>query len=638
MTLTGLLSQLLNGWSEASSLFLVAAGLSLIFGVTRIANFAHGSFYMLGLYAAVSLADRFGATPWGFWASVLAASLAVGVAGALVEIVLLRRLYRAPELFQLLATFALALVINDATLWLWGPEDMLGRRAPGLSGSVQLFDRPYPTYSLVLIAIGPVVLGALWWLLTRTRWGLLVRAARQDRGMLAALGVNQAWLFTSVFALGAALAGLGGAVQLPREPASLGLDLRVIGDAFVVVVMGGLGSLPGAYVAALAISLIKAVMIGAGEITVMGSVIALPHLTLVAEFVVMALVLIARPWGLFGRPDNTARAHDEPDAPPARATRRVQLAYGIAFGVLLLLPSAHQWWPYAPVLAADMLIAILFAASLHFIMGPGGMASFGHAAYFGLAAYGAGVLVRVLGWPMWGAFAVGPWLAAGAALVFGWLCVRLSGVYLAMLTLAIAQIVWALVFQWDGFTGGSNGLTGLWPSEALAGDRYYFLTLGLVGLGVYGLRRVLASPFGHAMRAARDAPLRAEALGIDTHRVQWTAFVIAAWFAGVAGVLYAFGKGSISPDIMAVGKSVDGLVMVLLGGVQQLAGPVLGAALFTWLQDTLIRSTEYWRAVLGALILLLVLAAPGGVAGLATGWSRLAGALARRRGAREAAP
>ena len=253
MSFSGFIVQLINGLASASSLFLVAAGLSLIFGVTRIVNFAHGSFFMVGIYVAYSLVERLSGA-LGFWVALPLAALIVGVLGALIEVVLLRRIYKAPELFQLLATFALVLVIKDAVLWLWGPDELLGPRAPGLSGSVSLLGRQFPSYDLFLIVVGPLVLGAVWLLLTRTRFGTLVRAATQDREMVSALGVNQAWLFTAVFALGAMLAGLGGALQLPREPATLEMDLHTIGAAFVVVVVGGMGSIPGAYAAALLIS------------------------------------------------------------------------------------------------------------------------------------------------------------------------------------------------------------------------------------------------------------------------------------------------------------------------------------------------------------------------------------------------
>jgi branched-chain amino acid transport system permease protein len=249
-------------------------------------------------------------------------------------------------------------------------------------------------------------------------------------------------------------------------------------------------------------------------------------------------------------------------------------------------------------------------------MGPGGMHSFGHAAYFGLGAYGAALFLKAFGLPMLIALLLAPLLAGLGALVFGWFCVRLSGVYLAMLTLAFAQIVWSVIYQSDQFTGGSNGITGLWPAPWLADKfSYYYLTLAFVTAGVLLMRRILFAPFGYALRAGRDSPLRSDAIGLDVKRVQWLAFVLAGLFCGVAGALFAFSKGSISPETIHVSRSVDGLVMVLLGGVQTLAGPLVGSVLFTWLQDVLMRETDYWRACLGGVILLLVLVFPLGLAG-----------------------
>ena len=621
MTLSALLVQLLNGLAAASSLFLVAAGLSLIFGVTRIVNFAHGSFFMLGVYIAYSLAERLTAVlgpTLGFWVALPVAALVVGVVGAATEIVVLRRIYKAPELFQLLATFALVLIIKDAALWLWGPEDLLGPRAPFFEGSVDILGRQFPSYDLFLIVVGPVVLLLLHTLLTRTRWGTLVRAATQDREMVAALGVNQAWLFTAVFALGSMLAALGGALQLPREPANLGLDLLTIGDAFVVVVVGGMGSIPGAFVAALLIAEIKAICIGIGTVELLGISFAFSKLTMVAEFVVMAVVLVLRPWGLLGRAPTLSRHAGSPETPIRATDQFTRALFALMIGVLVALPWLASNSPYVSVLMIDILTAVLFATSLHFMMGPAGMHSFGHAAYFGLGSYAAALFVRSLGLPMEVALVAAPFVAALGAFICGWFCVRLSGVYFAMLTLAFAQIVWSICFQWDSFTGGSNGLTGVWPSPWLAdGDRFYWLTLALVLLGVLAMRRVLFSPLGYAVRAGRDSPLRADAIGIDVARVQWATFVISGMFAGLAGALFAFSKGSISPETLAVGKSVDGLVMVLLGGVQTLTGPWAGAALFTWLQDVLARSTDYWRALLGGIILALVIAFPQGVVGAA---------------------
>jgi len=615
MDFSGFIVQFLNGLAEASSLFLVAAGLSLIFGVTRIVNFAHGSLYMLGLYAAYTLVQTLGGTALGFWAGLLGAALLIGVLGALMEIVLLRRIYRAPELFQLLATFALVLVFNDAALWLWGPEDLLGPLAPGLNTAFPILGRYFPRYDLVLIFIGPVVLALLWLLLTRTRWGTLVRAATQDREILGALGVNQAWLFTGVFALGAFLAGLGGAVQIPRLPANLTLDLSVIGDAFVVVVVGGMGSIPGAYVAALLIAQLKALCIALGNVDIFGLTFAFPKLTLVVEFVFMAIVLVFRPWGLFGRPQGHSRNSAPVESPLRAASNGFKILALAAVAVLAVIPALTHWLPYAPVLLLDIIVSALFAVSLHFMMGPGGMNSFGHAAYFGLGAYGAALLIKAAGLSMGVSIALAPLVAGIGALVFGWFCIRLSGVYLAMLTLAFAQIVWSVVYQWDDFTGGSNGLIGVWPEPWLQGHAYYYFSLAVVLGAILLLWRVLHSPFGYAMRACRDSDLRAHALGIHVKRVQWLTFILSGTFAGLAGALFVFSKGVASPEVIAIVRSVDGLVMVLLGGVQTLVGPIVGAVTFKFLEDYFLSISQYSGAWFGGVILLLVLTFPQGIAG-----------------------
>jgi branched-chain amino acid transport system permease protein len=601
MSYSSVLIQFLNGLAGASSLFLVAAGLSLIFGVTRIVNFAHGSMFMLGMYLAVWLAG-----PLGFWAAIPLAAAGIGLLGLFLEISILRRIYKAPELLQLLATFALVLIIKDAALWLWGPEDLLGPRAPGLRGATQIAGSAFPDYDLFLIVMGPAVLGLLYYLLNRTRWGILIRAATEDREMAGALGINQRWLFTGVFALGALLAGLGGALQIPREPANLQIDLAVISDAFVVVVVGGLGSIPGAFLAALLIAEVKAFCIGLG----------FSKATLVIEFVVMAAVLAVRPWGLLGRMPAAQRGPGTVEAPLEAPGRKLLWAGAALLVALAAAPALTSG--YALVLLIDIFVFALFAVSLHFITGPGGLYSFGHAAYFGLGAYAAGLFLLHRWLPMAPALLGGALVAGIGALVFGWFCVRLQGVYSAMLTLAFAQIAWSAAFQWDALTGGSNGLVGLWPEGVFASrPAFYGLALTLCALGVVVLWRAIHSPFGYALRASRDSALRADAIGIDVRTTQWAAFAIAGAAAGLAGAVYAFSKGSISPEVLSIPRSVDALAMVLLGGLQTLTGPVLGAALFTWLQDAAARNFDYWRAVVGIVLLALVIALPGGLGSLA---------------------
>jgi branched-chain amino acid transport system permease protein len=618
VSLASLAVQLLNGLASASSLFLISAGLTLIFGVTRIVNFAHGSFYMLGAYVAFSAGTALGAfagQPLGFWGAALIAALAVAIVGALVEMLLLKRLYVAPELLQLTATFGIVLIVRDAALAAWGPQDRLGPRVAGLDGVVQWFGAAVPQYDLFLLVLGPVVLIMLTMLLQRTRFGLVVRAASENRILAGALGIDERKLYTAVFALGSFLAGLAGAVTLPREPANLGMDLAVIADAFVVTVLGGLGSIPGAFIAAIIIGVTKALCIAAGTVTLGGFAFAMPKLTLVIEFVVMALVLLVRPAGLLGvaaiAPATTSIATER--ALVERPRRRSAIAAGVLVAVALVLPFAGD--AYAVVLATDILIAALFTASLQLMTGRGGMVSFGHAAYFGVGAYVA-ALAGTHGYPFVVALALAPLAAALAALGFGALCVRVSGIYLAMLTLAFAQILWSVAVQWDTVTGGSNGLVGVWPPDWLAQrTHYYLLVLAIVGLALIALARIVFTPFGYALRGSRDSALRAAASGIDVRGRRLDALVVAGGFAGLAGGLFAFSKGGVAPDALSIPRSVDALVMMLLGGQNALFGPLFGATAFTWLQDTLARITEYWRACVGIGILLVVSIFPYGIGG-----------------------
>ena len=276
---------------------------------------------------------------------------------------------------------------------------MLGPRAPGLKGAFSLFGQPFPTYDLLLIASGPLTLVAVELLLRRTRWGILVRAATQDREMVAALGVNQQWLFTSVFTLGIFLAAFGGALELPREAASQTMDLQIITEVLVVVVIGGLGNVLGTFIAAIIVA----------ELNAFG-ILVLPKISIILVFLVMALVLVVRPWGLLG----TSGGRDRAPRAGCRSSaggrslpvERMFLAAGIVAAALLPLVAGN----YALTVASEVLIFMLFAASLHFLVGAGGLVSFGHAAYFGLGAYGAALALKQLGLTMVPALVAGPLL------------------------------------------------------------------------------------------------------------------------------------------------------------------------------------------------------------------------------------
>lgn len=286
-----LLTQALNGLTLAMSLFLIASGLSLIFGVVGVLNFAHGSLYMLGAYLTYTLALKFVNMPGFFWIAVVLASLVVAAIGAVIERIFIRRLYRRELLYQLLFTYALVLIFSDTVKMVWGSAFKSVPRPATLAGSVEILGRAFPSYYLIVLILGPVVALVLWALLHRTKWGSVIRALASDREMASALGINVISLSTWVFFLGSCLGGFGGALWAPVGSLSPGMDVEIIVDSFIVVVVGGLGSLWGTLLAAIII----------GEVTSFG-ILVLPRFAIVFIFVLMAIVLIARPWGLLGKP------------------------------------------------------------------------------------------------------------------------------------------------------------------------------------------------------------------------------------------------------------------------------------------------------------------------------------------------
>lgn len=283
--------QVLSGLTYSLFLFLIASGLSLIFGVLRILNFAHGSFYMLGAYLTYHFVSLFHDTPNHFWMAVIFGSFSVAILGGIIERFLLRRLYLHEQLNQLLFTYALVLLISDLVKIIWGTEQLSVSRPALLKGSIPIFDQFFPLYNLFIILLGPLIAFLFWLILYRTRYGRIIRAAALDRETLGALGVNVNRLFTIVFMIGCWLGGLGGALVSPVTAIVPGMDVHIIINAFIVVVIGGLGSFWG--------TLLSAVIIG--QMISLG-ILILPKLSIVFIYILMVIVLILRPWGLLGKP------------------------------------------------------------------------------------------------------------------------------------------------------------------------------------------------------------------------------------------------------------------------------------------------------------------------------------------------
>lgn len=282
--------QFLNGLTNAMFIFLIASGLSVIFGVLGVLNFAHGSLYMLGAYMTYQCVSFFVDTPGYFWWAVIVASVSVALLGGLVERLLLRRLYLQEELNQLLFTYALVLLLSDLARIIWGVDQLSVSRPGILKGAVEILGQFFPKYNLFVIFLGPCVAFLFWFFMLRTRYGRLIRAAALDRETLGALGVNVNRLFTVVFIIGSWLAGLGGALFAPVTSIRPGMDVEIIINAFIVVVVGGLGSFWGTFLGALLVGIVYSL-----------GILVFPRLSIIFIYAIMILVLIIRPWGLLGR-------------------------------------------------------------------------------------------------------------------------------------------------------------------------------------------------------------------------------------------------------------------------------------------------------------------------------------------------
>src|ERR1700693_6289046 len=328
-------------------------------------------------------------------------------------------------------------------------------------------------------------------------------------------------------------------------------------------------------------------------------------------------------------------------------TERVEVARGRGEGVrwripwtlIIFLAALTLPWVgsrYDTFLGTQIAIYALFAMSLNLLLGTTGLVSFGHAAYFGIGSYACGILMKNAGGSFWLAFPAGGLIAAGFAVVFGFFCVRLTKIYFAMLTLAFAQIVWAICFKRNDVTGGDQGLPDVpypyldWIT-AIPGfddlhiaDQFYLLTLAVVAVSLLAMRRIIASPFGRMLTTIRENPERAASIGLDVRSYELAAFVAAGGFAGIAGALFGIFNRGVFADYVYWPKSAEVMIMTILGGIEHFWGPVVGAATLVLLNQQITSYTEYWPFVLGAILLMLLFVFPGGiVGGLTTGLARV---------------
>ena len=627
-----LVDVLLNGLTIGMVYVLVAAGLSVVFGVMGVLNLAHGELLALGAYFAFSLVTGFDAG--GFWVALLTVPLLVGVVGAVTERGLIRRVYGRGQLAQILLTFGLLLVIYDLKRFVWGPNPKFYSAPAVVDRTVGILGFSYSGYSLFIVGAGGLLALGVWAALTRTRVGLVIRAGAEDREMVRTLGVDIDRYYTLVFGAGAALAAFGGVVLGGYQNVSPEMGNAVIIPAFVIVVLGGLGSFRGAVVGGLAVGIVQSA-VSTFVPTIQGVVI----------FLLMIGVLLVRPEGLFGgTTERVGTGRSEPSefvgglAGGVLTGRRRVRAGMAAVAVLALVPVFEGILYSGGVvsLLITVLIWALFAMSLDVVLGYAGLISLGHALFYGLGAYATLLTLLYVSPSAFVALGVAVVVTAAAAWVVGHLAIRVSGVYFVMITLAFAEIVRQVAVRAD-VTGGSSGLfgapeplygiggVGIRFDEVLVGIEpltftgdalFYYFALAVVVASYLGVRRMMAAPFGTVLQAIRESELRARFVGYDVRSVKRRAFVVSSTLAGLSGALFALYNGFVAPDLLNWINSGNAIIMVVLGGSGTLYGPMLGAAAFTLVERQLSTVLPWWRLLLGTLFVVVVLVLPKGLVSL----------------------
>jgi branched-chain amino acid transport system permease protein len=596
-------AQLLNGLVYGVLLFLIAAGLSLIFGLMNVVSLAHGSFFMLGAFFGLSIFKITGS----FWLALVLAPIPVIVLGVSMELLFLRPLYRRGHLDQVLLTFGFTFVFLDLVQTLWGRTVMRLPVPDALQGTIQIGLGVFSAYRLCLIGFGFSIALLLWLFLERSRIGAMVRAGVDNAVMAAGLGANIPALFTGIFGLGVALAALGGIAAAPVLGLYPGMDSEILIPAFIVIVIGGMGSLRGAFVGSLLI----------GIADTFGKAY-FQSIALFLIYLAMTAVLLIRPQGLFG-----IKYTDISIAPAIATTSRpstVQRSAVELLVLLALLALPFLLTDYPRALIAEIFIFAIFAMSLDLLLGFTGLMSLGHAAFFGLGAYAVAVLGAQFGINAWLGVVAGIVVAGCGAALIGFFCVRTGGIPFLMLTLAFSQLVFSVALKWRDVTGGSDGIAiaerpsffGYDLSHSLV---MYLMALSFFALTYWGLRRLLNAPLGHAFVGIRENEQRMMAIGYPTRAYKLLSFTIAGAIAGLAGGLYAIFNGFISADAVYWTASGDILIMTMLGGAGTLIGPALGAATVLLMKNVISSYSEHWLAIIGVTFICCVMFFPGGLWG-----------------------
>jgi branched-chain amino acid transport system permease protein len=669
---------LLDGLTVGMVYVLLAAGLSVIFGVMHVINFAHGELYAFGAYFAAAIVTPLGGG-LGFYVALVVAPLLVGLMGVAIERFTVRPLYGRDPLYHILLTFGLVLVLNDLIKLIWGTSPRRIARPEYLTGTLELFGTTFSRYAFFIIGFGGVLAVGVWALLKYTRYGLIIRAGAQDRRMVRNLGISIDRYYSLVFGVGASLAAIAGIVfTAGRGQVVPGIGFDIIISAFVIVVLGGLGSFRGAVVGGLGVGILQSTIIQPN----------VPQLDGMVIFVLMIGVLVVRPRGLFGSEFEDEGGELLTGSGGGFLSQDTRIKAGAAMVVLLALVPLGADWLYSTFMVSlvmRMLTWGLFALALDFIMGYTGLVSLGHALFWGVGAYVSGTVLFNFSESVFVAAAAALLVGGVVAWIVGYFSIRVHGVYFAMITLGFAELFHTSLTKIDGWavgfcetapvcsaeaardiqlTGGSEGLFGFSSYWGLGGmgirlDEIgvflgpvtltddlllYYIILAVLVVSFLITRRMLQSPFGAVLKGIRENEQRVRFLGYDPTVYKRRAFVISGVFATLAGVIFALNESFVSPAAVEWLKSGEVIVMVILGGMGTLFGPILGAFTFFGLEQVLQEETLFepliwagsmlgvegpietvsstvadrWRLFLGSTFVVFVIFLPRGLVSLPT--------------------
>ena len=603
---------LFNGLATGMAIFLVALGLTWMFGILRMLNLAHGAFVMIGAYVAFTLVGRDPPSLLAFIGAALAGSAVVTALGFGVERLILARLRQADPHYVLIATFALLLVCEGLVKLVWGEGVISVTPPPELADPVVLPGFVVSRYTLFVIACGLVTFAGVDVLMHRLWLSKLMRALAVDPWMCSLLGVNvPLGLMLSVL-VSFASAGLAGGLLLANASLSPQLGESVLLGAFFAVVIGGLGSVRGAFAASVILGLADSL-----------NGVLLPEYPGFALYVVLAVFLLVRPAGLL--PAKGAGFE------PGEASRSVavpsrQAWHGpVALAAASMLVTAPFWAGQGLLFVLGLaVIQAVFALSWNLLFGYAGLASFGHAGFFAIGAYATGAVMRAApGVPFALVLALAILLGSAAAALTGALALRrLSGVFLAVLTVALSEIL-RLVISYIPPLGGEDGLSDIprppfrfGPIDLGSSQGYYWLLLLVAAAAALALRLLVANRFGRALAAIRQDPERAAFLGFDVFRFRLMAFTVSGGVAALAGALFAPWTRIVTLGEVSWLASTQPILNSLLGGVGTFWGPVVGAFTYAGLTYATREVVGLSELLVGGLLLLIIIGAPSGVLGV----------------------